>query len=400
MKMVSVYLDNNATTRPTKAVVEAMQTYLSDCYFNPSSSTTGFTGADTPRREASIAMAKISNAEEPECFTFTSGATESNNWVLFSVASKHTAGRILISPIEHASISEPAAELSRRGFEVIEIPVDEHGVIHLDALRSALNKETILVSIMAANNETGVLEPISEIGNLIRGQAPNALFHTDATQAIGKIPVDFQTEWSDVDLASFSGHKFHGPKGVGGLYIRRGIEIPPFLLGGRQEEGRRSGTTNTPGLAGIAAAVAQWNSASPGPIAGLRDQFEAELMARFPEVKIHSNAARRLPNTSCFSLPAVVGEDLAAALATRGIIVGTGSACASGAMHPPKTLLAMGIDYEVARAALRVSLSTQTSTHELDDLLSTFEEILKSCECGTAEHYSGHESKSPAQPAK
>lgn len=361
-----IYLDNNATTQPTARVVEAMLPYLTECYFNASTSTAAFTGADKPRREAAAAMSKLLNAEEPGCFTFTSGATESNNWVFSAVARARKAGRVVISTIEHASIAEPAAELARAGFEIVEVPVDAQGVVRLDILRQVLSEDTILVSIMAANNETGVLEPIEDIGRLIREHCPSAFFHTDATQAVGKIPVDLRTEWPDVDLLSFSAHKFHGPKGIGGLYIRPGFELEPLLFGGGQEHGLRAGTTNTPALAGLAVAVAQMEQEMNGPvIAALRDRFEQELQEVCPDVVFHSRGAARLPNTSCFSLPGCNGDDLAQSLAADGIIVGTGSACSAGALHPPKAILAFGVNYELARGTLRVSLAHDSQINSL-----------------------------------
>ena len=232
-----------------------MRRYLEDCYFNASAVTAALTGADRPRRDAASAMARLLKAEEPDCFAFTSGATESNNWVFSSVIHSGKKGSVLISAVEHDSVSESAAALARFGFDVVEVTVDSNGLVDLGALRNALTNEALLVSIIAANNETGVLEPIQAIGAMIREHAPNALFHSDATQAVGKIPIDLQVDWADVDLLSFSGHKFHGPKGIGGLYIRPGIEILPLLLGGKQEQGRRSGTENTPGLAGLALAA-------------------------------------------------------------------------------------------------------------------------------------------------
>jgi cysteine desulfurase len=219
-------------------------------------------------------MAKLLNAEEPECFTFTSGATESNNWVFSALRKGLKAGRILVSAIEHSSISEPAAALARCGFEVVEVPVDGRGV----------------VPIMAANNETGVLEPVAEIGRLIRKRCPAVLFHTDATQAVGKIPVDLQGEWQDVDLLSFSAHKFHGPKGIGGLYIRPGFKLEPMLLGGGQEHGLRSGTTNTPALAGLASAASEVRDLRIQEIRDLRDTFETRLLEL-----IHGEGGIRIP---------------------------------------------------------------------------------------------------------
>jgi len=370
-----IYLDNNATTQPTARVVEAMLPYLTECYFNASASTSVFTGADEPRSQAAAAMARLLNAEEPDCFTFTSGATESNNWVFSSFARGRKTGRVLISTIEHASVSEPAAELARKGFEVVEVPVNAQGVVRLDALRNALREDTALVSIMAANNETGVLEPVAEIGRLIREQCPAALFHTDATQAVGKIPVDLQGEWQDVDLLSFSAHKFHGPKGIGGLYIRPGFELEPMIVGGGQEHGLRSGTTNTPALAGLAAAAAIARDCQQQAIRDLRDSFESRLEHELPEVVIHSESVPRLPNTSCFSLPAMLGEELATALATAGIIVGTGAACSAGAIQSSKTLREMGVAYEMAVGGLRVSFSRFSAEHDITALIAQLKAV-------------------------
>ena len=363
-----VYLDNNATTQPTARVVEAMLPYLTECYYNASASTAAFTGADKPRSQAAATMAKLLNAEESDCFTFTSGATESNNWVFSSFARGRKAGRVIISAVEHASVSEPAAELARVGIEVVEIPVDAKGVVRLDALRDALREDTSLVSIMAANNETGVLEPVAEIGRLIRELCPAALFHTDATQAVGKISVDLQGEWQNVDFLSFSAHKFHGPKGVGGLYIRPGFELEPMLFGGGQEHSLRSGTTNTPALAGLAAAAADPHE-SQQKLRDLRDTFESSLEHELPEAVIHSRGVTRLPNTSYFSLPGRLGEEVAGALAAAGIIVGTGAACSAGAIQSSKTLRSMGVAHEIAVGGLRVSLSRFSTLQDITTLI-------------------------------
>lgn len=371
-----IYLDNNATTQPTVRVVEAMLPYLTECYFNASASTAAFTGADKPRREAASAMAKLLNAEEPDCFTFTSGATESNNWVFSSFARGRKAGRVVVSAVEHASVAEPAAHLVRTGVEVVEVSVDAQGVVRLDALSDALGEDTALVSIMAANNETGVLEPIAEIGRLVRRRCPAALFHTDATQAVGKIPIDLQGEWQEVDLLSFSAHKFHGPKGVGGLYIRPGIDCQPMLLGGGQEQGLRSGTTNTPALAGLALAAAEAHDSRLRTIHELRDTFESHLQNELPTVIIHSRPVPRLPNTSYFSLPGMRGGEMAEKLAAAGIIVGIGAACSAGAIQPSKTLRAMGVPHEIAVGGLRVSLSRFSSRQDVTDLIVQLKAIL------------------------
>lgn len=365
-----IYLDNNATTRPIQAAIDAMHLYFDNCYFNAATSTAAFTGADRPREEASKAMTALVNAEDPICFTFTSGATESNNWVFENLRKTSKRGRIIVSTIEHPSISEPARELADEGFEIVEAPVDSHGVIRLDTLQNLLTSETCLVSIMAANNETGVVQPIDEIGRLIRRACPSAIFHTDATQAVGKISIDMQENWGDVDLMSFSAHKFHGPKGIGGLYIRPGLELRPFLRGGGQEHGLRSGTTNTPGLAGLAVAARYVGSLAQNSIEKLRNEFEILITAALP-VTIHSEGVRRLPNTSCFSIQGVSGEDLTQGLASAGIIVGTGAACSSGSLQPPKTLLAMGVDYQTANESIRISLSSSTTIDEISLTLET-----------------------------
>jgi cysteine desulfurase len=371
-----IYLDNNATTQPTIDVVDAMLSYLIECYFNASASTARLTGADKPQREAAAALAKLLNAEEPECFVFTSGATESNNWVFSSLAKGCRAGRVLVSAVEHASVAEPAAELVRMGIEVVEIPVDTQGSVRLDALREALTENTNLVSIIAANNETGVIEPIGKIGRLIRERCPTALFHTDATQAVGKITVDLQSDWQDVDFLSFSAHKFCGPKGIGGLYMRPGLSLKPMLLGGGQEHGLRSGTANTPALAGLAVAARLAILTDFDAIGELRDQFELALREVCPSVVVHSAETLRLPNTSCFSIPSVIASDIVEALASRDIVVGSGSACSAGAMHPPKTLLAMAVPYDLATAALRVSLARNTTWCELHMFIEALADVL------------------------
>jgi cysteine desulfurase len=370
-----IYLDNNATTQPATSVVAAMLPYFTEGYFNASASTAALTGVDKPRREAAAALAKLLNAEEAECFVFTSGATESNNWVLSSLARGCRAGRVLVSAVEHASVAEPAAELARVGIEVVEVPVDGQGVVRLDALRDALREDTSLVSIIAANNETGVLEPVAKIGRLIREHCPAALFHTDATQAVGKIRVDLQDEWQDVDFLSFSAHKFYGPKGIGGLYIRPGLSLEPMLLGGGQEHGLRSGTSNTPSLAGLAIAARLVTTTDLNEIRELRDRFESTIREVLPSVVIHSEGALRLSNTSCFSIPGLIASDVVETLALRGIVVGTGSACSAGAMHPPKTLLAMAVPYDLATAAFRVSLAASTKWPALNTLIEALAEI-------------------------
>jgi cysteine desulfurase len=362
-----IYLDNNATTRPFDEVIESMRRCMEDHYANPSAETSAFTGADRPSIEAASAMATLLGAEDGECFTFTSGATESNNWV-FHAAGMRGAGRILISAIEHASVSGPAEAFAQRGFQVLPIPVSSFGVIDLEALESLLTEETILVSILAAHNETGAVQPVAEASQIVKARSA-ALFHTDATQALGKLPINLTEAWPEVDLLSFSAHKFHGPKGIGGLYIRPGVQLPPFILGGGQQLGLRSGTMNSPALAGLAAAARLSDNEGLVRTEKLRDRFERELLEAFQEAVIHAKQSLRIPNTSLISFPDLDGEELVAELAAAGIITSTGSACSAGAVGPSASLLAMGVDYTLAEGTIRISLSRLSQEFEIEALL-------------------------------
>jgi cysteine desulfurase len=364
-----IYLDNNATSKPDDEVIEAMVACMKENYANPTSPAGAMTGADWPRREAACALTKLLHAEDTECFVFTSGATESNNWVFGPIAGSCTGRTVVISTIEHVSVSESAHALEKKGFLVRPLPVDRQGLLDLNVLADTLSDEVAIVSVMTANNETGTLQPLAEIGRILRERAPAALFHTDATQAMGRVTIDLRGELGEIDLLSFSAHKFHGPKGVGGLYIRPGTEVPAMLLGGGQENGFRSGTTNTPALAGLAVAARLATATDFDAIRELRDRFEFALREVFPSAVIHSAEARRLPNTSCFSIPGLIASEVVETLALRDIVVGTGSACSAGAMHPAKTLLAMAVPYDLATAAFRVSLAASTTWPELHALI-------------------------------
>jgi cysteine desulfurase len=224
---------------------------------------------------------------------------------------------------------------------------------------------------MTANNETGAIQSISTLSRLVKEMVPAALFHTDATQAVGKISISVDRDYSDVDLLSLSAHKFHGPKGIGALFIREGTKIAPLILGGGQENGRRSGTTNVPGAVGIgvASTLAAQALRQGSTVSDIRDRMETRLRNSFSDIVVHASQAPRLPNTSCFSLPGCSANSMADLLATKGFYVGTGSACSSGALEPPRTLIAMGVDYETARSALRVSLSRYSREEESESLV-------------------------------
>jgi len=375
-KSQAVYLDNNATTRPNSNVVAAMVDCLLERYGNPTATSAALFGANSPALEAAKAMTRLFNAEASSCFRFTSGATEANNWVFHHIGRKHTTSRIVISAIEHASVSEPAKALSEMGHDLVVVPVKRNGRVDLSVLATALNDDVSFVSVITANNETGAVQPIEEIGKAIRGLAPRALFHTDATQAVGKMPVDVQRDFQDADLISFSSHKFHGPKGIGGIYIRPGINISPWILGGGQQDGLRSGTDNTPGLAGLAVAAKQSLAGLPHFVRELRNVFEDWILTAFPGSVVYCSEVHRVDNTSCFSIPGYTGSEVADRLSWGGVFVGTGAACSSGALKPPKTLLAMGIPYEEAQRAVRVSFSRDSTQQDLQRLQSALAKLL------------------------
>lgn len=341
-----------------------MAACMREGYANPSSITAHYTGANKYRREAAAAMAALLNTE-PENFVFTSGATESNNWIFGPIAENCDGRTILISAIEHPSVTEPAMALRKRGFNVIEVPVDTQGVLKPDALEASLSEGVAIVSIMSANNETGVIQPIRKVGEIIRSKAPKALFHVDGTQSVGKVPIDLSNEFDEVDLFSFSAHKFHGPKGIGGLFIRDGIVVNPMVLGGGQELGYRSGTVNSPALAGLTVAAREALTNDPEELAYMRDEFEQILLTIWPNTILFSEKSDRLPNTSMFSICPGNGTDLVDALAQHECIVSAGSACSSGTTTPAKTLLAMGVEYDVALGGIRLSVSILTQKREI-----------------------------------
>jgi cysteine desulfurase len=377
-----IYADNNATTRPLDEVIEVMARVSRENYVNPSSTAGAIIGADRIQLQAAEALRQLINAEEIDGFYFTSGATESNNWVMGPIARSLPLRTIIISDIEHPSVTAASELLISEGFRVLQAPVTKDGLVDLEKLYPMLDADVALVSVMAANNETGVVQPIREIGSLIREFSPAAIFHSDATQAVGKITIDLQGDWQDVEILSFSAHKFHGPKGIGGIYVRPGIAISPFIHGGGQQGGLRSGTTNTPALAGLAVAATHAR-AIPAPGPDLRDMFEAELRMQSPSALVHSTHGPRLPNTSCFSIPGIIASDIVTTLAEQQIIIGTGSACSAGATEPPRTLLKMGVDYEVAACALRVSFGRFNSAVDVSSLLNaiaTYLENLPHCE--------------------
>lgn len=372
-----IYLDNNATTRTDPAVVEAMLPYWSELYLNPSSLAGDMFGAAQPIQEAKVAIAQLIRAEPSEIF-LTSGATESNNWVLQStiqrIIRQKGSCRILVSAIEHPSVLDTleALKLADKKIHIELIPVLSNGQICLNALVNLLKKETDFVSIMFANNESGVIQPLIEAALQIKTIHPDCIIHTDATQATGKIPVDLNHELQDIDLLSLSAHKFHGPKGIGALFIRSGIHLEPLIYGGNQQAGMRAGTENPALAAGLAQAakLAKLHIQDMSSIQKLRDTMETKIANQVPNVTILGSDSPRLPNTALLLFRHTEGDMIVHNLLENGIACSTGAACSRGTDVPSHVVTAMGVDHDHARNVVRFSISKETTLREIDDAVA------------------------------
>ena len=373
---IRAYLDNNATTRPNDDVVAAVRFYEDRMYLNASSAAGELLGAARPLDEARAAIRDLLGAAEGDKIILTSGATEANSWVLFGAFQEPS--HALICASEHSSVIAAARTATARGHKFDFVGVNGQGQVAARELTALLRQETRLVSIQLANNETGAVQPLAELAGLVRDRAPAALFHTDATQALGRIVIDLSEELREVDLLSFSAHKFHGPKGIGGIFIREGAELAP-LIPGEQEGGLRGGTSNVPGAAGLAVAAraAKTNLTRMTDVALLRDRLEQELLRLRPDARIHAAGTRRLPNTCSISFPSLNADHVVEQLALQGICIATGSACRAGATAPSHVLTAMGVSSPDARATLRFSLSVNTSQEEISDTLATLAPFLQ-----------------------
>lgn len=374
-----IYLDNNATTAVSPAVMEAMIPYFCEKFLNPGSFAGEFEGVDGILTQTKEALAsRIGGA--PEEFTLTSGATESNNWVLRSLAHKHLSQsgyfNLVISSIEHPSVLETAKDLEQMpGVNLKLLDVDDQGRIIESRIGGIVTPETDLVSMILANNESGVIQNLTKINRQVKALNPRCLIHTDAAQAVGKTPIDLNTELEGVDLLSLSAHKFHGPKGVGALFIRRTVNLPAFITGGGQQDNMRSGTENPALAAGMMAALSELDLQA-NSIEAIRDEFEARLINAMSGIQILSKSARRLPNTSMLVLPQLEGEMAVSMLYQEGIIVSTGSACSSGADKPSHVATALGVPFNQARNTLRVSFSHKNMETELETVIRAFMAIL------------------------
>ncbi len=374
--MNRVYMDNAATTPVSPAVLEKMLPYFSECYGNANSIHS--TGLDA-RKALNAARKKIATALNcnPEEVYFTSGGSESDNWALKGVAfaNRKKGNHIITSAIEHHAILHTCEWLEKQGFEITYVPVDADGLVNPADVEAAITDKTILISIMAANNEIGTIEPIEEIAKI--AHAHHVLFHTDAVQAIGAIPVDVRA--IGCDLLSLSGHKFHGPKGVGALYIKQGTRIDNLIHGGAQERGRRASTENVAGIVGMAEAIELATANIPekaARISALRDQLIDGLTA-LPYVRLNGHRTKRLPGNVNVSVRFIEGESLLLRLDLAGVAASSGSACTSGSLDPSHVLLAIGLPHEIAHGSLRLSLSDTTTQEEVDYVLSVLPGIIE-----------------------
>jgi len=374
--MKPIYLDNNATSAVAPEVTEAMLPYLQGLYGNPSSMHT-FGGQLHRKVEAARASVAALIGAEPEEIIFTSCGSESDNTAIMSAVESYPAKKHLItSRVEHPAVLNFAKHLARKGFRVTFVPVDNQGRFDMDYFLKALDDNIAVVSIMHANNETGVIFPIEEIGAVLKER--NILFHTDAVQTVGKVPIDVKN--LPVDMLSISGHKLHAPKGVGALYVRKGTRFSPYLIGGHQERGRRAGTENVPGIIAFGRAcelAAQNFEKETIHVAGLRDKLEKALLEKCPDPRINGDATRRLPNTTNISFEYVEGEAILLRIDEYGICASSGSACTSGALEPSHVLRAMGIPYTAIHGSVRFSLSRYNTEDDIDRVIEVVPPIIK-----------------------
>ena len=372
-----IYLDNAATTKTAPEVVEAMLPYFTEHYGNPSS-IYGFAAANkeviTGCREK---IAGILGAKSEEIY-FTAGGSESDNWALIAAAEAYASKgkHIITSKIEHHAILHTCEYLEKKGYEITYLDVDEAGLVDLEQLQASVREDTILISVMFANNEIGTIQPIGEIGQIAREHG--ILFHTDAVQAFGQVPMN--VDEMHIDMLSASGHKFNGPKGIGFLYIRKGVKIRSFIHGGAQERRRRAGTENVPGIVGIGAAAeraARTMAERTGKEREVRDYLISRIESEIPHCRLNGDRTRRLPNNVNFSFRFVEGESLLIMLDMKGICASSGSACTSGSLDPSHVLLAIGLPHEIAHGSLRMTLSEEITMEEADYVVEALKEIVQ-----------------------
>ncbi len=374
--MKTIYFDNNATTKLDEEVLEAMKPFFCELYGNPSSM--HMFGGQVGRkiRSAREQVADLLSCDPSE-ITFTSGGTESDNAAIKStLAATPHKRKVITTRVEHPAVLAVCREMENQSYTVVELGVDKQGQLDLAELEEQIDDDTALVTIMYANNETGVVLPIDKITELVTDRG--VIFHTDAVQAIGKIPLDLSK--SNIDLLSLSGHKLHAPKGVGVLYVRKGTRLSPYMLGGHQESGRRAGTENVPGIVGLGKAcqlAAQNIEQENNRVKDLRDKLEKAILEKCPDSRLNGDNENRLPNTTNISFEYIEGEAILLMLDKYGICASSGSACTSGSLEPSHVLRAMGVPFTAAHGSIRFSLSRYNTEEEVDYTIEKMPQIVK-----------------------
>lgn len=371
-----IYLDNAATTQVYPEVLEAMNPYFTEYYGNPSSIYSFAGEANKAVAKARETLADLIHAKAEEIY-FTGGGSESDNWALKATAEAYgdKGKHIITTKIEHHAILHTCEYLEKKGYEVTYLGVDEYGSVRLDELEKAIRPDTILISVMTANNEIGTIQPIEEIGQIAKKHG--VLFHTDAVQAFGHIEID--VEKMNIDMLSASGHKINGPKGIGLMYIRKGVKIRSFIHGGAQERSRRAGTHNVPGIVGFAKAAELAKASLGNRIAyetELRDYLIERVLKEIPYSRLNGERQKRLPNNTNFCFQYIEGESLLILLDQKGICGSSGSACTSGSLDPSHVLLAIGLPHEIAHGSLRLTLSEKTTKEEIDFTIDELKKIV------------------------
>ena len=371
-----LYLDNAATTKTAPEVVDAMLPYFTEHYGNPSSVYSFSSGNKEMISKQREAIADTLGASANEIY-FTAGGSESDNWALKATAEAYAGkgNHIITTKIEHHAILHTAQYLEKRGFEVTYVDVDEDGKVKLDELKAAIRPTTILISVMFANNEIGTIQPIKEIGEIAKEHG--ILFHTDAVQAYGQLPIN--VDECHIDMLSASGHKFNGPKGIGFLYIRKGVKIRSFVHGGAQERKRRAGTENVPGIVGIGTAAKRAANTREERVAKeieVRDYLIDRVLKEIPYCRLNGHRTDRLPNNANFSFRFVEGESLLIMLDMKGICASSGSACTSGSLDPSHVLLAIGLPHEIAHGSLRLTINEEITKEDIDYVVDNLKEIV------------------------
>ncbi|MBO5098355.1 MAG: cysteine desulfurase NifS [Agathobacter sp.] len=371
-----IYLDNAATTRVYPEVLEAMNPFFTEHFANPAAFYSFANPAQKAVHEAREQVANLIGAKNEEIY-FTGGGSESDNWAIKATAEayQNKGKHIITSKIEHHAVLHTCQWLEKQGFEVTYVNVDKDGVIKLDELEAAIRPDTILISVMAANNEIGTIQPLREIGELAHKHG--VLFHTDAVQAFAHIPIN--VDEMHIDMLSASGHKIHGPKGIGVMYIRKGVKILSFMHGGAQERHRRAGTHNVPGIVGMGKAVeiaSRTMEENGKKIAGMRDYLIEQVLEKVPYARLNGHRTDRLPNNANFCFRFIEGEGMLILLDQAGIYGSSGSACTSGSLDPSHVLLAIGLPHEIAHGSLRLTLSEETTKEDIDYTVDKLAEII------------------------